>query len=260
VQLPETEIRTIAQRSSTRLQLWEELLGAVSATAVAEVGVFRGRFAEHILTSCPSVERYYLLDPWRHLDDWDKPANKDDDIFEQYYQEVLARTEPYADKRVVLRGTTAEVADEIEDGSLDFVYIDGDHTLRGITVDLLKLYPKVRDGGWIAGDDFCRSIFQHSAEYEPTLVFPYAVYFAEAVGVPIHALPHNQFLLRKDPALGYSFVDLTGRYAATTLKAQLERRRKDPAPAAPAMAVQHRSEPPTLMGRVAAKARRIRAR
>lgn len=39
-----------------------------------------------------------------------------------------------------------DAIDAVADGSLDFAYIDGDHTLRGITLDLLKTYSKVKEG------------------------------------------------------------------------------------------------------------------
>ena len=114
--------------------------------------------------------------------------------------------------------------DQIPDGSLDFAYVDGDHTLRGITVDLIKVFPKVREGGWIGGDDFSPSIWQHSEEYEPTLVFPLAVHFAEAMDARIYGLPHKQFLIEKAADSGHAFVDLTGRYGDLELKRQLDRR------------------------------------
>ena len=76
-------------------------------------------------------------------------------MFEKFYRETMAKTEAWAGKRKVLRGTTTEVIDEIPDGALDFAYVDGDHTLRGITIDLVRVLGKVRQGGWIGGDDFC---------------------------------------------------------------------------------------------------------
>jgi hypothetical protein len=126
------------------------------------------------------------------------------------------------DKRVVLRGTTADVIDEIPDAALDFAYIDGDHTLRGITIDLVKVFPKVRAGGWIGADDFSPSIWQQAEAYEPTLVFPLAVHFAEAAGARIFGLPHQQFLIEKAQT-GHEFVDLTGRYGTLDLRSQLIR-------------------------------------
>lgn len=103
---------------------------------------------------------------------------------------------------------------------MDFAYIDGDHTLKGITIDLIRLFDKIRVGGWIGGDDFSRSIWQHTPNYEPSLIFPFAVYFAEAVGAKIYALPYSQFLIEKNEIESFSFVDLTGKYNHLELKSQ----------------------------------------
>jgi len=257
--ITETDIRRLAAEAPGRMQFWSRLLRQTGVRFAAEVGVYRGDFAAHVLDECDAVERYYMVDPWRHLDDWNKPANKSDDTFERFLQEVLDKTAAHASARVVLRGRTSEVADEIGEGELDFVYIDGDHTLRGITTDLLTMYAKVREGGFLGGDDFCRSIFQHSPEFEPTLVFPYAVYFAEAVGVPIYALPHRQFLIHKNAAAGYSFVDTTGRYRDTTLKSQIDGLRPQVQEASPSPAGAG-TLPASRLTRIAAMARRSRLR
>jgi hypothetical protein len=205
-----------------RFDLWSRFIISREVRTLAEVGVWRGEFAETMLSRCPDIASYYMIDPWRHLDDWNKPANKPDELFEQYYAEVLARTEPWASKRVVLRGRTTEVADEIPDGSLDFAYLDGDHSLRGISIDLYRIWPKIRDGGWVGGDDFRPSVWHHRASFEPTVVFPFAVYFAEAVDAPVEALPRHQFVIHKSDA-SFSFTDHTGRYKDTTLKTALRR-------------------------------------
>lgn len=218
----EHRVRELAAAAQSRHGFWASLIAAEQCRVVAEVGVYRGAFAARLLDACPSISRYYMIDPWRHLDDWNKPANRSDERFEDIHAEVLDTTAAHADRRVVLRGRTVDVVDEISDGDLDLAYIDGDHTLRGITIDLHRIYPKVREGGWIGGDDFCRSIFQHAREFEPTLVFPYAVYFAEAVGTRIYGLPRKQFLIEKVAGGRYEFIDLTGSYDALTLNAQFD--------------------------------------
>lgn len=83
----------------------------------------------------------------------------------------------------------------------------------------------MEDGGWIGGDDFSETIWQHSTSFEPTLIFPFAVYFAEALGARIYALPHSQFLMEKDAKASFSFIDLTGRYGDSSLRSQLDRGR-----------------------------------
>ena len=214
-------VRELAGTAPDRFELWSGLLRGIRARQVAEVGVYRGAFAERMLAECPAIEAYHLVDPWRHLDDWNKPANRDDDRFRAIYDEAMRRTARHEERRVVLRGRTTDVVDQVADSSLDFVYIDGDHTLRGITVDLVCWYAKVRDGGWIGGDDLSPSIWQHGPEYEPTLVFPLAIHFAEAVGARVYALPYKQFLLEKRAGRQFELVDLTGSYGDLSLLSQV---------------------------------------
>jgi len=219
----EQRLGALAAASASRLEFWPRFVNETGAAAVAEIGVYRGDFAARLLAECADMSTYYMIDPWRHLADWNKPANKADDVFERYFRESIQKTSAWADKRVVLRGKTADVIHQVPDGALDFAYVDGDHTLRGITIDLVKVFPKVRAGGWIGGDDLSPSIWQHSEDYEPTLVCPFAIYFAEAVGSRIYTLPHKQFLIEKTGA-GYELVDLTGRYGALDLRSQLIRK------------------------------------
>jgi Methyltransferase domain len=213
----------VASRPRSRSDVWERLIEAGDVRKMAEVGVFRGAFAASILASCPGIARYYMIDPWRKLEGWNKPLNISDEKFEAVCADALEITAPWEEKRVVLRGTTTEVIDRIPDGELDLAYVDADHTLRGIAIDLIACYPKVRLGGWIGGDDFSPSIWQHSAAYEPSMVFPFAVHFAEAVAAPIFALPHDQFLIEKRAESRFELHDPSGEYADLSLVGQLRR-------------------------------------
>src|SRR5262249_59865514 len=73
-------IEDLARDSRDRMALWASFLQLSEVRTAAEVGVYRGAFAEHVLAQCPAIETYYMIDPWRHLDDWNKPANRDDDV------------------------------------------------------------------------------------------------------------------------------------------------------------------------------------
>lgn len=137
--------------------------------------------------------------------------------FDDVYAEAMEKTKFAATKITILRGRTKEVIDDIPDESLDFGYIDGDHTLRGITVDLIKLFPKIKKNGFIGGDDFTANPWQHDPNFEPTLVCPFSIYFAEAVNLPIIVLPFNQFLIQKLTDTSFSFIDTTGNYSDISL-------------------------------------------
>jgi len=214
-------LKESASASQSRLDFWIEFIRRFQIKKMVEVGVYRGDFAAAVLERCDCVAKYYMIDPWRHLDDWNKPSNQNDGVFEGFFQETKAKTDFAEKRRVILRGKTTDMIDQIADGELDFAYIDGDHTLKGIAIDLIRVYPKVKAGGFVGGDDFSPTIWQHKTTFEPTLVFPFAVYFAEAVGATIFSLPNFQFCLQRNDVQQFSFVDLTGEYKEMTLRSQL---------------------------------------
>lgn len=202
---------------ASRRELWETFFRIQQTQVMAEVGVWKGDFAADVLKAASHVKLYYMIDPWANLPDWNKPFNVKPEVFDEIYREMEAKTAFAAHKRRILRGRTKEVVDMIPDGSLDFAYVDGDHTLRGITIDLIKLWPKIKAGGFIGGDDFTTNPWQHDVQFEPTLVCPFSVYFAEAMNVPIAALEHDQFLIQKDENTGFSFRDPKGLYSDLSL-------------------------------------------
>jgi predicted O-methyltransferase YrrM len=218
--------RIATSAGASRHDMWSQIIQQAQAKSFLELGVLRGAFAEHILRHCPSIERYYMLDPWRHLDDWNKPSNNDQPRFDEIYAQAMARTDFARERRIVLRGKTTEMIDEIPDESLDIAYVDGDHTLRGITIDLIRTYPKVRPGGILGGDDCFATIWIHEEKFEPTLVWPFAAHFAESQGAPIVILPYAQFVIVKPTKPGRYFrvVDTTGRYGEQALLPQISKR------------------------------------
>jgi DNA-binding FadR family transcriptional regulator len=85
--LDNAAIRELAIRARSRTDVWAQLLNEQDVRSVAEIGVYRGEFAAEILRKCPQIETYYTVDPWRHLDDWNKPENKSDHQFHEFLEE-----------------------------------------------------------------------------------------------------------------------------------------------------------------------------
>jgi len=215
--IEDTSFFDMVSGTKSRFELWRKVLNTTRAKTIVEIGVWKGDFAKDVLEQCETIEKYYMIDPWATLPDWNKPFNVDTEVFEDVYKEAMNKVGFASEKVVVLRGRTKEVIEKIPNGSLDFAYIDGDHTLRGITTDLIKLFPKMKENGFIAGDDFTPNPWQHDIRFEPTLVCPFSIYFAEAMNVPIIALPFNQFLIQKKTNSTFSFVDHTGTYSDISL-------------------------------------------
>jgi predicted O-methyltransferase YrrM len=166
------------------------------------------------------------LAPPRRLEQASKRRSGAQAAFDDIKAEAIARTQFAGERRIVLQGKTVEVIDAIGDQTLDLAYVDGDHTLRGIAIDLIRTYPKIRPGGILGGDDYTTTIWQHRDDLEPTLICPFAAYFAESQDAPLVILPHNQFAIVKPPSAGRHFrvLDMIGNYGPRTLLPQIRPR------------------------------------
>jgi len=51
-------------------------------------------------------------------------------------------------------GKSPEYAENFENNYFDFIYIDGDHLYESVIADLKGWWPKLKDGGIMAGDDY----------------------------------------------------------------------------------------------------------
>lgn len=51
-------------------------------------------------------------------------------------------------------GSSDDCLDDFEDGSLDVVYIDGDHSYEQVSKDIQNYLPKLKDKGFMAGHDY----------------------------------------------------------------------------------------------------------
>ena len=54
----------------------------------------------------------------------------------------------------VIKGDSADSAAAFADESVDFVFIDADHSYAGISRDITAWLPKVKRGGVLAGHDY----------------------------------------------------------------------------------------------------------
>eukprot|EP00741_Cyanophora_paradoxa_P009025 tig00001437_g8738.t1 len=101
-------------------------------------------------------QKLYLVDPWTHQDDtlYVDAANKDDSKQNEIYNAAMARMARFGTRVAAVRKFSVEAAKQFEDGSLDFVYVDGRHDRAGVDEDLAAWYPKLKKGGLFAGHDY----------------------------------------------------------------------------------------------------------
>jgi hypothetical protein len=122
----------------------------------AEVGVADGYNAIGVLSRIGGTMPI-LVDSWReasarYKDSGDLAAKLTSDQWERVYEK--ARRLMARHGGTLIRKKSAEAAAEIEDASLDLVYIDAEHTYEAVKEDIASWLPKVKAGGWIGGHDY----------------------------------------------------------------------------------------------------------
>lgn len=132
---------------------WEPKVGV-------EIGVFRGDLSMRLLSAANGIF-LYLVDPWREweLDSTycstdDRVSRMSQDEHNRNMQQTLEKIAPYEGRYKVIRKTSADAASEFDDESLDFVFIDADHSYEGCKQDIKLWYPKVKHGGLLSGHDY----------------------------------------------------------------------------------------------------------
>jgi SAM-dependent methyltransferase len=128
----------------------------------AEIGTWRGDFAAGILRS-RRPRTLHLIDPWQHRDEdayksamFGGRAREGQRAMDAIHQSVLDRFQRRIERQQVRvkRSRSVEAAATFDDETLDWVYIDGDHTYEAVKADLEAYHRAVKPGGFLAGDDY----------------------------------------------------------------------------------------------------------
>jgi len=107
----------------------------------AEIGVYVGAYSRVLLDLIPGLN-LLCVDSWAHRS-WRERA----------YPLALEILSSYP-RATVIRGKSVNVAKTVENETLDFVFIDADHSYEAVKEDLLAWVPKVRKGGIVSGHDY----------------------------------------------------------------------------------------------------------
>lgn len=133
---------------------WGGLVGLFAELGVrygVEVGVRRGFYSFRMLSKIPNLT-LYLVDPYVNYGD--DEAEVSDCKHEDHFKQATIRLKRFPNI-CFMREKSADAARLFCDNSIDFVYIDGNHSFCYAMEDLIIWSRKVRSGGIVAGHDFC---------------------------------------------------------------------------------------------------------
>lgn len=123
-----------------------------------EIGVFTGAMSRHLLqrddlTLC-------MVDAWKGNgesykgDSGDWHASLTQEKQDAYFQSAKDAVKFATGRVLIIRHDSVTAAAGFMDSSLDFVFIDADHSYEGVKADIEAWLPKLRPGGLLSGHDY----------------------------------------------------------------------------------------------------------
>lgn len=116
-----------------------------------EIGVCLGNSTEYLLRNVYNIEKLYAVDNYPELIDWNGTnlSRERQDLLKKYARDKLLK---YDNVELIYESST-EFSRKLYQESLDFVFIDGDHSFNGVYLDFVNYFPLVKRGGIFSGHD-----------------------------------------------------------------------------------------------------------
>jgi predicted O-methyltransferase YrrM len=147
-------------------------------STVVEIGSFSGISSELFALHCKKLYCVDLWDPYWEITD------KQIVEFAEWSFDKMASKYDHVTK---IKGSSVDAANQFDDASIDFVYIDAAHDYENVKKDILAWIPKVKPGGFISGHDY---------RYDPGIQVYEAVNEIFAQTHKITTFPDSSFVVR----------------------------------------------------------------
>lgn len=120
-----------------------------SGAHFVEIGSMFGASASYMAVEIINSKKDITFDC---IDIWDLKIY--DIESDDFYHSFLRNTKPVSNIINPKRGYSNDIVHQYKDNSIDFVFIDAEHTYESVKEDLTLWFPKVKRDGIIAGHDY----------------------------------------------------------------------------------------------------------
>lgn len=169
-----------------------------------EVGVAAGEYSEVLMQANPKLNLGGVdpYSPYNGYRDYVRLGT-----FDSLESQAHARLDKYP-KYGFLKMTSLEAASKITDGSLDFVYIDANHSEPYVSQDITTWTPKVKVGGIVAGHDYARIKASNGQDSSNWAVIPAITKYAKDHGLQLYiwGLEAKLAGLKRDDSRSWMFI------------------------------------------------------
>lgn len=133
----------------------------------AEIGVNKGITTDFLLKNKPDL-KMIAVDPYRLIgyDEYYPSGSgarqhsfKKQEQFDLLYESTKKLLSVYGNRVELIRESSISAGELVDDGSLDFVFIDANHVYEHVLADILMWSKKVKMDGYIMGHDYNENDF-----------------------------------------------------------------------------------------------------
>jgi len=123
-----------------------------------ELGVSQGNTTCYLASKLSNLKKLYAIDPWcQYKDGVGKLGGFTERIAQENYEITIKNINKLSDidksKIEIVKRTSLESFTFFPERSIDFIYIDADHSYHSVLLDLESWYPKIKKNGLIFGHD-----------------------------------------------------------------------------------------------------------
>ena len=137
-------------------ELYQDMVNKCKNDAIfVEIGIWHGKsiiyLAEKIIESKKKI-KLYGIDIFKGTDhEYFNDVLIENNVL---YNAYLKNIEPVKNYIITIIGDSHEVYKQFKDHSIDFCFIDADHSYKAVKEDLVCWFPKIKKNGIIAGHDY----------------------------------------------------------------------------------------------------------
>jgi len=146
---------------AVRHQSLGDTFSKLRCKVIIEIGVARGELSQFLLKRLHGiVEEYHGVDGFTGGYDNKDAMSQELSAVDQPLAWTQAIIDSFKHSGCVFRmhhGMSNERAKDFADGSVDCIFVDGDHTYPGAKRDIHLYAPKLRPGGYLIFDDYSKS-------------------------------------------------------------------------------------------------------
>jgi hypothetical protein len=133
-----------------------------------EVGAWKGKSSAYLAVEIANSNKQIQFDC---VDTWEGDISISSsysepllEIKDGLYNHFLQNIEPVKKYINPIRMTSKKASTTYQDGSLNCVFIDGDHNYDSILLDIKSWLPKIKQGGLLSGHDYAHPPIQQVLE------------------------------------------------------------------------------------------------